>query len=150
MKEYMMTLFAVSLILGVLEALLYKPGGRGERAAFAVLLAFSVLSPIEGLMHSGSFDFPAFSPEEGEDVPAYEARAREAFEEGIASEISAAFGVKEEYVRVRAVNFSFAEMRAEKILVTLSFGAAGCDPERVKEYIEKLELGECEVGFEIG
>ncbi len=148
MNEYMLSVFGISLILGVLETVKYKKGG-GERLAFAVLLAFTVISPLEGLLNSDVGSFPVYSPEGLPDDAVYEEKAREAFEEGVTYEISDKFDIEREKISVRAFGFSFEEMRAEKITVTLSVKAAGADPKRIKKHIEKL-CEECEVGFEIG
>ncbi len=149
MRDYMLGIFLISLILGVFECIMYKSGSKGERFAFGVLIAFAVLSPLEGLVGSGDWKFPEYSPEYS-DTGEYKERAKEAFEEGIKKEIADSFRINKEDIRVKTKGFSFEKMRAEKIYVTLSLKAAGADPKRVKEHIEGFGVGDCEVNFEIG
>ncbi len=153
MSDYFLSIFAVSFILGILELLTFKPKGEGgERLAFAILLSFAVLSPIEGIVSSYEPSFPTVLPDfsEPSGSPVYEEKAKIAFEDGVLREISESFGINKKYIKVATRGFSFKEMKAEKITVTLSLGAAGADPKRIEEHIESFEAGECEVKFEIG
>ena len=151
MREYFAAVFVVSLLIGFLEKFLYKEKGVfGEKAALAVILMFAVASPLPPLLSQESVlpQFPDFGTGEvgtGE----YEEVAKEAFEEGIRKQIADEFAVGEEKINVRCINFSFKEMKAEKISVLLSLSAAGVDPQRVEKYVNGLGLGECEVQFEI-
>ncbi len=151
MKEYMLGIFVISLVFGVLECLTYKPrGGMGERLALALLLAYAVLSPLEGLSLSAGGRFPIQTPDFSDESAAYEQTSQIAFEEGIARAVSEEFSIKEEYVKVSAEGFLFKEMKAERIRVTLSVKALAADPKRVEAYINSYGIGECEVCYEIG
>ena len=151
MREYFTSVFIVSLLIGFLEKFLYKEKGVfGEKAALAVILMFAVASPLPTLLSQDGVlpRFPDFSTGdvgEGE----YEEVTKEAFEEGLRKQIADEFSISEEKITVRCINFSFKDMRAEKISVLLSLSAAGVDPQRVEKYVNGLGLGECEVQFEI-
>lgn len=151
MRDYFTSIFLLSLLIGLLEKFIYKEKGEfGEKQALAVLLAFSLASPLPSLF-SGGVELPLppdFSGDgfgEGEYVEV----TREAFESGIREEIADKFSLNEDSVTVRCSGFSFNEMKADKITVLLSLSSAGVDPRRIEEYVRGLEIGECEVRFEI-
>lgn len=152
MKEYFISVFVLSLFLGILEKFLYKENGViGEKKALALVLVFAVASPLPGIFQNlGALpDLPEYSPDiEGGAV--YEEVTKEAFEEGLKRQIADEFSLKKECVEVRVSGFSFEEMRAEKITVILSLAAANADPSRIEEYVNELSIGVCEVYFEIG
>ena len=69
MKDYLASVFALSVLLGVLERFLYKEKGViGEKKAIAILLIFAVASPLPSLFSdAGSLPlFPDHSIEPGE------------------------------------------------------------------------------------
>jgi len=149
-KEYMIGIFFISLIFGVLELIVYKPEGAfGEKGALAVLLFFSVLTPLAGILKPQTEKFPDFKTEENNSGEYIEV-AKEAFEEGIKKEIAEKYSIKSEYITVASVDFSFESMRAGEIHVSLSARAGRLDPKKVEEYINSFNIGRCYVSFEIG
>ena len=151
MKNYFISVFVISLLIGLLERLTYRSDRSfSEKAALSVILAFAVISPLPSLLSETTFD--PLVPEYGESVGEgeYLEVGREAFESGISKQIADKFSLREEDVTVRCSGFDFSVMRAEKINVVLSVSAGRADPEKVKRYVDGLNLGECEVSFEIG
>ena len=152
MSEYMISVFLLSMITGTLEMLVFKGGrGSGERVAFAVLVAFTVLTPVEKLIESFDTDSYLDIPEYGEEGEAqYEIAVREAVEASLEKAISDEFSVKVESVKVRVADLSLETMKAEKVIITLSLGAGRIDPLRLKKYVTDILGGVCEVSYEIG
>lgn len=152
MKEYMLCVFAVSALCGLLSLLVYKEGRDGaSRFAFAVLLLYTVATPLAGLVSelSGALDFSIedFSPEEyGEE---YKKVAESAFCEGIERLLSDEFSLPSGAVDVHCIGFDFDKMQAEKIRVVLSPAAAFADERRIRNFINQYGMGECEVSFEV-
>ena len=139
-------------MIGFLEKLLYKENGTfGEKAALSVILMFAIASPLPSLF-SDLGEFPFLSDTQVGDLVGgeYQEVTKEAFEEGLGKQIAEEFSLKNDSVRVKCVGFIFSEMKAEKIIVTLSVSAAGVDPKKVEKYIDGFDIGKCEVQFEIG
>ena len=150
MRDYLSGVFLLSALFGLLEKILYgESGSLGEKKALAIILIFAVTAPLPTLISAEGI-LPDFSDigklPEGE----YSEVTREAFEEGLQRALCDEFSLKKDGVTVRCFGFSFEKMRAERISVVLSLSAAGVDPDRVKKYINDLDIGECEVQFEIG
>lgn len=144
--------FVFSIIIGVLELLSFKNGGRGaERFGFAILLAFTVISPIKELIDSFEYK-PSFPSADGGEITdaEYESYAREAIEKEVERLISEKFSLGEGAVRVSITDFSFKSMKGKGVRVILSLGAGRTDPSKVKKFVDGLSLGECEVSYEIG
>ena len=151
MREYFVTVFILSVLVGFLEKFLYKESGAfGERSALAVILIFAVASPLPSLIsaNSGIVEIPDFGIH-GEATGEYEEVTKEALEEGLCKQIAEEFSIDPGSIAVRCIDFSFGEMKAGKISVILSISAGTTDPKRVEKYVTGLGLGECEVQFEI-
>ena len=151
MREYFISVFTLSLFFGLAEMLSYR--GRAavaERGALALMLIFTVASPLPKLFSEG-IALPSL-PEYGENGGSgeFEEVTAEAVEQGLCRQIAERFSLKEEWIGVRCFGFVFEEMRAERIRVTLSISAARVDPEEIEEYVNGLGMGECEVVYEIG
>ena len=151
MRDYFASVFLLSVLFGVLERIFYRERGLfGERTALTLMLVLAIAAPLPSLLSEGGglrlfpeIDLPYAEGEYGEVT-------REAVERGLAQEIEGEFSLPEGSVAVRCSGFSFNEMRAERIRVTLSLSAASADPRRIEKYVNSLEMGECEVSFEIG
>ena len=150
MKEYMIGIFVLSAVLGLLSLLLYR-GGResGARFAFGVLLLFTVAMPLS----SFSFDILS-SLGEGAEYPEFSENGfaetvRTAFEEGIERLIEEEMSRPHGAVTVVADGFSPTEMRADLIRIYLSGAGAFADARRVEAIVEKYGLGECCAEYEI-
>ena len=153
MSEYMKGVFLFSIIIGALELVAYRGGEKnGEKIAFALLLALTVLSPVESVIGEIGKDFSDTLPDYGysDGSKEYESVAREAMEKSIKEALAREFSVDEGLVTVSLSDFSFSEMKAERVRVTLSLGAGRLEPSKVKSFVEGLSVGECEVIYEIG
>ena len=151
MKEYFTAVFVLSAFIGVIEKLVYNDSGKfGEKATLAIILIYAVLSPLPSLVSEGGI-FPELGDFGDGDLTGgeYIEVTKEAFEEGLKKTIAEEFSVNKDAITVRCFDFSFAEMRAERISVILSVSLAGTDPRRVENFINGLNIGECEVQFEI-
>ena len=151
MREYAVSIFVFSAILGILSLLVYRAGeDRVSRFAFAVLLLYTVATPLGAVIEEIGglrFDMEDFSPEElGDD---YKKVAEDAFAEGIRRLICEELSLSEKHVDVHISGFDFENMRAEKIKVILSAACAFADPGRIQEVVEREGLGKCEVSFEV-
>lgn len=71
--------------------------------------------------------------------------AREAFLRGIRLAVADKFSLNADDIAVTCCGFSFEEMRAESLVITLSGKAAFADIRAVREFAEKSGFGECEV-----
>ena len=152
MRDYFVTVFVLSLLMGTLERFLYEEKGIfGEKKALAVILVFSIAYPLPSLLNE-EFEIPLFPDYsfDSEGIPEYEEVTKEAFEEGMKKEIADKFSLSVDSVNVYALGFSFEKLKAEKIRVVLSLSCAGVDPLKIEKYVNALEIGECEVYFEIG
>ena len=150
MTGYILSVYCVAALLGILSQLSFdKSGKRGERAVFAVLLLYTVLTPVGELVGEDlSFDFDIPSLDEGD--LEYEQAARRAFEAGVVRLIADKYSLPEESVRVMVEELDVKTMRAGKIRVILSGRAAFADYRGIEEYINRLDMGVCEVEIEIG
>ena len=63
--------------------------------------------------------------------------------------IAERFSLRRDEVGVEAVAFSPSDMRAEKIIVTLTGAAALADNKKIRKVINDLNLGVAEVKIEI-
>ena len=91
-------------------------------------------------------DFP--SEEDGS--PLYEARAEEAFCEGVRAAVCEKFSLEESEVSVRTEGFDVASMRAQRICILLKGKGTLSDTFSIASFVEAEGLGECEVEIEFG
>ena len=152
MREYAVSIFVFSAMLGILSLLVYRAGeDRVSRFAFAVLLLYTVAAPLGTVIEEigGGLDFESgdFSAEEfGDD---YKKVAEDAFAEGIRRLICQEFSLSDSHVDVHISGFDFENMRAEKIKIILSPACAFADPGQIERLIDREGLGKCEVSFEV-
>ncbi len=154
MKEYLVSVVLISALASLCSHFFGEAGGaRLGRLAVGTVLLSAVLSPLASLSASlpqiPSFSLPD-AGEGGEDAPLFEARAEEAFCEGICAAICEEFSVARECVSVRCEGFSVGEMRAERVCVLLKRKGIFLDSPAVAAFVEGAGLGECEVEIEIG
>ena len=80
----------------------------------------------------------------------YKRVAEEAFSEGIRRLVADRYGISTDKVEVYVFGYDFENMRADKIKVVMR-GAAGLkDLRLVEEYLNGLNMGECEVRSDFG
>ena len=129
MKEYMISVFAITALLSLLSHISYKSSlEKTRRLAFGVILLSIVVTPaaeaVTGLADFNSEDLlPGIDQEGGESDALYEA----AFAEGISSAICDKFELRGKDVRVLIVGFVKDEWRCERIRIILSGTAAFAD-----------------------
>lgn len=156
MDEYFISVLLCGAAVAVCSYLSY-PGAseRVIKAVSGVLLFYAVFAPIVGVVGEIS-DLPdenifAELEEIGKvDGAEYENVARDAFALGIKRLISSEYGIKEENITVTVFGFDFKEMRSERINVVLRGTAVSSDFRGIRDYLNKLGLGECEVRVELG
>ena len=149
MREYMLSVFMISAVVGVLSVIAYRGKGDPSRVALGIILVYVVISPISDL--SGGFDLSSII-DGSVNVPSGETAgvAEEAFADGIVKAVASEFSLSEEDIRVVLYGFDFSKMSAERIRIVLSGKAAFADYKQIEKYINEQEMGECECEIEIG
>ena len=154
MAEYLVGVCVLSGVIGIFDLLSVSAKMRETAALCAsVLLLYTVIAPIFSFaseLASGEISFDAIPPTESVGSAQYEQVAREAFSDGIERLIEEKYGIAPENVAVSVRGFDFEKMRAERIIVILSGEGVLSDYRSVGEYLNDLELGECEVKIKIG
>ena len=150
MSGYVLSVFAICLIAEALRLLSY---GRSavERFAVGVITLSVILAPISGIISDFDVEgwLDSLKQEQGEINSEYEATVEAAFSDGIKRAVAEEFSLNKDNIRVRVVGFNAAEMSAERIYVSLSGSAAIADYRAVKKYLDRLDIGECDVSIEI-
>ena len=125
-------------------ASLNKKVSDGLRGALGIVMLAALFSQIPTVLTEiEQIDPEWYIGDFGSDLT--ENAAENAFCRGIAAAVAEKFDLDEASVFVECMGFSFAEMRAELIRVELCGSAALADRIGIKNYIEKQQLGECEV-----
>ena len=156
MAEYFVTLFVSGAAIAILSYLSYP--GASERAvkiACGILMLYSVVTPLFALVEEfSSFDPDDFFGQIGEYSPSddeeYMKATKEAFKEGIVRLISSEYKISKSDITVTVFDFDFEKMSAGKIKVILRGEGATADYRAIRNYINSLEIGECEVKIELG
>ena len=150
MKDYLTTVFMVSALSGILESLTHHSVKNSTRALIGIVSLFLLLSPVKSLF-DGSVDLkPTVSFPNGDFSEQYSDYVKQAFESGIKMAIATDFQLNSDEIRVKARGFDSKNMRAEEIAVTLFGASALADHRAVREYINKMKIGECRVEVQIG
>ena len=148
MKEYMLSVFLISALVGVLSLIAYRGKSDPSRLALGIILVYVVVSPLSELPLE--FDFNNLLGEISVPSGEVEGVAEEAFAEGIARAVASKFSLSEENVRVTVYGFDFSSMTAERIRIYLSGRGALADYKQIEKYINEQKIGECECEIEIG
>ena len=152
MTEYLVSLFAVAAVICVSGFVAYRGGSDASvKFALGVILIYTVLMPVTELFGEGELVFDGeyeFNPEDY--TKDYEEVAKEAFCQGIKMAVCEKYSLSEGEVSLSTVGFSFNEMRAARIRITLSGAAALSDYKSIERYVCAMGRGECEVKIEIG
>lgn len=149
MREYSVTLISVCALCCTVGILLRgKRCEKYARCAMGLLLLYALISPLPKLIENVAFDIKDF------DVPSYSDAFGDALEESIARGIEEAlaeeFELDGELLRVELSGLTREPLGAERIYVILSGGAVTADHRRIKAFVEKMGLGECEVRLDFG
>ena len=155
MSTYFVSVFAISVCVGVLELISYNRNSAAERAALGIIFLYVVLSPLADA--AWNFELGDLSADniadniigETEADVEYEAAAEEAFSEGIRRAVADKFSLPRESITVRIYGFEFSKMRCERIFLLLCGRAAFADNKAVEKYVNEMGLGECDVEIEI-
>ena len=126
----------------------YSPNDKWIRSALGVILLASLVMPISATLSGFSeISFDISSLEEFEYEDGRVSVAAEAYASGVRTLICERYGLSSELVSVELYNFTFSEMRAEKIYVTLCGAAVLSDTRLISEYIASSLGCECEVNI---
>ena len=146
----MMSHFALVVAVAfsaAVAALISYDGGKSIdiRSAVSIVLLVAVASPIAAFVGELSDKgLPSFAIPDGEEMtPEYEEVALDAFCEGIGELLAERYSLDKSCFAVKAENFDFTKMRAEKIYVTLYGRAVLCDPDAIERLVNEYGLGEC-------
>ena len=154
MGEYFVLVVVTSTVLGFFTFLSYSPlNDRLIKAAASLLLLYTVLLPtVNAVKKLGSFiDSPVFDFSlDGVSQGECEAVAQKAFIAGIHKLLFTKYEIDEADAEVVVYGFDFQTMRAEKIKILLWGKAIYADLRGIREYLNSLNLGECEVEIRIG
>ncbi len=145
MGEYLLSIATLAIALDILEILAAEKFKALTRAAVSIILVTAIITPLPSLLGQlkGELDFSFEDQVSGEDI------RLSAFEEGIARYIATEFDLDRSDVSVEAIGFSAEEMKAERILVTLSGLAVTANYKKIEKTLNQLELGVAEVKIEI-
>ena len=151
MREYMTSVFAVSALLSILSLVAYRSSLESvRRLAFGMILLSVVAAPaVKGISELSGLDPDMLIPKfelDSDSAELYET----AFAEGVADAVCEKFELVRSEVRVLADGFSSEDWRARKIRVILSGRASLADVSGIERFINRLDIGECEVEIEIG
>jgi len=113
--------------------------------ALGVILLASVMAPIKGIIEGAVLPIFDIEDTEYKDSGAFSEYTEVYFCEGVRLAVADEFSLAAEDIEVIAVGFSAENMRAEIIKITLFRTAVSADYRAVREYIEKNDLGKCEV-----
>ena len=145
MGRYIFSIIALAIIFDISEMISADRYRTLTRAGVSLLLVMAIVTPLPGLINEikGGLDFSDLENSVDGDI------RYEAFVLGLREYISSEFDLSREDVAVEAIGFSEVDMRAEKILITLSGKAALANYKRIESSIDQLGLGEAEVKIEI-
>lgn len=150
MSEYVIGIFAICLAGGLSLSLAYGLG-RAEGIAVGIITLWVILSPLSGQV--GSLDINELigsSEIEQLDPPQIDPAIESALAEGIKAALSEEFSIDREDIRVRLYDFDAGSLSCSRIRITLSGRAILADYKAVESYINKMNIGECDVEIEIG
>ena len=145
MEKYILSITVLAVALDLLEFIAADRYKALTKAAVGVILVMAIITPLPALIEKmqEDLDFSEVGDTEGEDI------RLSAFEEGIAQYVSLEFGLAREDVSVEAEGFDPDNMKAEKILITLTGSAITANYKKIIATTNALGLGEAEVKIEI-
>ena len=152
MKEYMISVFAICVAVGLFGFLSHGRLRSAERVTMGIIVLWVIISPLSSAVKNIDFDDLGFSDvgQLPELNGGYSAVAEEAFGRGIILLVADEFSLDPSDMRVKITGFDPETMSAEKIRLILGGGAAMADYRAVESFLNKQNLGKCEVEIEIG
>ena len=151
MREFLSTVFIISILSGILESLTHQSVKNSTRDLIGIVTFFLLLNPIRETFFGVDFsDMTLPTLPDSEISEEYSGYVREAFESGIAMAVADRFGLDESNIRVKVTGFDGQMMRAESIRISLSGVAALSDYRAIRDYINNMKIGECTVETDIG
>lgn len=152
MREYFVSVGAVSVICAVATLIGYRNGDKGAKIALSVLLLYTLATPVISFVESG-FDFSidnseSLPPETSIEDTVYYDVAKDAFADGVVSYVCNEFSLDRSFVSAYVYGFDIKSMRAEKIKLILTGRAVYADARAIVSAVRKAGLGECEVELE--
>ncbi len=150
----------MSAMLGLISYLSY-PGASEKATKFtvSVLLIYTSILPIltfvSDITDGEELNFieeirqeadAGLLDEEGKYITVSE----EAIKDGIRKLIFAEYGVAPEDIEIYLHGFDFKEMRADRVKIILRGTGALSDYRGIEDFVNSLEIGECEVNIEFG
>ena len=146
MKEY---LFLIVALCGALDLLLLVGNDKYKKitdSTIGVLMILVIALPLPKVFGELKNDFELEKFDSVEDADEF---GKSSFEMGIKEYIAGEFSLSRDDVSVEAIGFSSSEMRAERIIITLTGGGILSDNKKIERAVKSLELGAVEVKFEI-
>lgn len=149
MSEYALTLTGVCMLSSAVGILLSESGfEKCAEAVMGIILLYAILSPIPALVREVDYDFEGYPQIEYNDAFADTLESGTA--EGIRLALCEKFDLRSDEVEVATEIAGADPLSFEKITVVLKGAAALSDYRRIREFVENMELGRCEVRIEYG
>lgn len=145
MGKYILSITVLAVALDLLEFIATDRYKALTKAIVGVILVMAIITPLPALIEKmqEDLDFSEIGDAQTDDI------RLSAFEEGVAQYVSSEFGLAREDVSVEAEGFDPDNMKAEKILITLTGGAITANYKKITAATNALGLGEAEVKIEI-
>ncbi len=151
MAEYFVSLVSVAAVSSLAALFAFRPDDRWYRFSVSAVLLYTVILPLVSLFSQLRYtDFESLKPE----LPAFSDSAyaecgEEAFVLGVRRLVSDKYEIPISDVTVELSGFDAVSMRAEKIKIVLSGEGHSVDFRRVRDYLNKCEIGKCEVVYSL-
>jgi len=151
--EYLFLLILVSASSAVISYLSYPSELLSSaKRGLSLILLFAIVSPLPALL-DGVRSFSFSDLDFGSDIEHYEGEYERTLEEafcfGISGAVSEEFSLDKDNIEVSASGFDVQNMKAKKVYVRLSGYAAMADSRRIEDYLNSLDIGDCEVSISI-
>lgn len=145
MGKYLLSITVLAVALDLIEFVSADRYKALTKACVGIILVMAIITPLPALIEKmqEDLDFSEIGDMQAEDIRI------SAFEDGIAQYISESFGLSRECVSVEAEGFNSDDMKAEKILITLTGSAVAANYKKIESVVNGLGLGEAEVKIEI-
>ena len=145
MGKYLLSITVLAVALDLIEFVSADRYKALTKACVGIILVMAMITPLPALIEKmqEDLDFSEIGDMQAEDIRI------SAFEDGIAQYISESFGLSRECVSVEAEGFNSDDMKAEKILITLTGSAVASNYKKIESVVNGLGLGKAEVKIEI-